>query len=329
MAKSMPLKPGITLARAAVAAAVAAVAAGGVADPAIATESAAIIAESPRATITLADYEAEIAKLTPEARAQFAANRARLVQVLNNLYLNRAIAKDARAAGLDRDPVVALQLQMLIEKTLAQLWIERVDRQTAAAFDADPQKYLSRAREIYATHPDRYRSPERVRASHVLVKVGADGEDGARTRAESIREKIIAGTPIADIAREASDDPSAKRNAGDLGFFAAKDVDPNFAAAAFALTKRGEVSPVVKSKSGFHVIEFHAREPAIQREFEAVRKEILSEVRRSVIEGSRTQYQGSMFTDPPVKVNEELIDRINAEARSTATPITGPAKAAR
>jgi peptidyl-prolyl cis-trans isomerase C len=329
MTKSMPLKSGVTLARAAFAAAAAAVAALGVANPAIATESAAVIAESPRATITLADYEAEIAKLTPEARAQFSANRGRLVQLLNNLYVNRAIAKDARAAGLDRDPVVALQLQMLVEKTLAQLWTDRVDRQTAAAFDADPQKYLTRAREIYLTNPDKYRIPERVRASHVLVRIGPDGEDGARTRAESIREKIIAGTPIADIAREASDDPSAKRNAGDLGLFAARDVDPDFAAAAFALTKRGEVSPVVKSRSGFHVIEFHARQPPTLREFDEVRKEILAEIRRSVIEASRTQYQGSMFTDPPVKVNEELIDRINVEARSTATPISGSAKAAR
>jgi peptidyl-prolyl cis-trans isomerase C len=225
--------------------------------------------------------------------------------------------------------VVALQLQMLVEKTLAQLWTDRVDRQTAAAFDADPQKYLTRAREIYLTNPDKYRIPERVRASHVLVRIGPDGEDGARTRAESIREKIIAGTPIADIAREASDDPSAKRNAGDLGLFAARDVDPDFAAAAFALTKRGEVSPVVKSRSGFHVIEFHARQPPTLREFDEVRKEILAEIRRSVIEASRTQYQGSMFTDPPVKVNEELIDRINVEARSTATPISGSAKAAR
>jgi hypothetical protein len=270
-----------------------------------------------------------MAKLAPEARAQFAANRTRLVQLLNSLYLNATLANGARAAGFDKDPLVARQIQLLVDKTLAQLWIAKVEQKVAADFDANPDKYLSRAREMYLSDPAKYRTPEKVRASQVLVKIGAEGDTAAKERAEALRAKVAAGTPIEEVAREASDDPAAKRNAGDLGFLAAKEMPPELATAAFALTKRGELAPVVKTKSGYHVVEFRERQVSVQRTFDEVKKEMLADIRRSLVDSERSQYQGSMFTDPPVKVNEELITRINNEARATAAPIGGAPKAAR
>jgi len=287
------------------------------------------IAESPRGRITLADYEAEMAKLPPPARAQFAANRTRLVQLLNSLYLNRAVAGDARAAGLDRDQLVARQIELAVDKLLAQARFDKLDRETGAAFDANPDKFLSRAREIYVTKPEKFVTPERVRVSHLLVTVGADGDEAARVRAEELRAKVVAGAVFADLAREASNDPAAKRNGGDLGFIAANQVDPTFAAAAFALRTPGEISPVTKSPSGYHVIRFQDRKPAGQRSFDEVKKEILAEVRVAFIESERALYQGSMFTDPTPKVNEELIGKINADARASATVVDGSSSAAR
>ena len=296
---------------------------------AAAADDASPIAESPRGRITLADYKAEMAKLPPAARAQFAANRTRLVQMLNSLYLNRAVAGDARAAGLDRDPLVARQIELAVDKLLAQVRFDKLDRDTGAAFDANPDKFLSRAREIYVTKPEKFVTPERVRVSHLLVTVGADGDEAARVRAEELRAKAVAGAVFADLAREASNDPTAKRNGGDLGFIAANQVDPAFAAAAFALRTPGEISPVTKSPSGYHVIRFQDRKPAGQRSFDEVKKEILAEVRAAFIESERALYQGSMFTDPAPKVNEELIGKINADARVSATVVDGSSSAAR
>jgi peptidyl-prolyl cis-trans isomerase C len=297
--------------------------------PAAAADDSPTIADSPRARITLADYEAELSKLPPDARPQFAANRARLVQLLNSLYLNRAVAADARAAGLDRAPVVARQIELLTEKLLAQAQFEKLDRETGAAFDANQDKYVARAREIYLTRPERFKSPEKVRVSHLLIVVGAGGDDAAKARAEELRAKVVGGAVLADLARQFSDDASAKRNAGDLGFFTASEVDPSFAAAAFALRTRGELSPVTKSSAGYHIIEFQERQPAVQRSFDDVKAELLAETRTALIESQRALYQGKMFTDPAPKVNEELIEKINAEARAASTPIDGSAKPAR
>jgi peptidyl-prolyl cis-trans isomerase C len=262
-----------------------------------------------------------MAKLPADSRVQFASSRVRLVQMLNNLYLNRAAAADARADGLDRDPVLALQIQLQVEKMLAQARLDKLDRLTGAEFDAAVEKYTGRARELYATQPDRFRVPELVRVAHLLIKVGPDGDGPARARAEALRARAAAGTPFAELVREASEDKGSKANGGDLGFAPASKFDPQFAAAAFALKTSGELSPVVKSSFGYHVIEFKAREPASVRPFDEVKAEIIAEIRKKIIEDARNVYIETLFKDPPPKVNEALIEKINLGTYN-ATPAT-------
>ena len=287
---------------------------------AAAADDSPALVESSRARLTLADYESEMAKVPAPARLQFASSRARLAQLLNGLYLNRAIANDARATGLDRDPNIARQIELTVDKLLAEARREKLDRDSAAAFDANQEKFLPRAREIYLMNAEKYGTPEKIRASHLLVKVGDTGDDAAKARAEELRARVVAGAALADVAREYSDDASGKRNGGDLGFFAAKDVDPAFAEAAFALRTPGELSPVTKSAFGYHVIQFRERRPAVQRPFAAVEKEILAELRKTFIESERSAYETALLTNPAPKANEALIEKIHATARATAPP---------
>ena len=290
-----------------------------------ASDSPAII-ESPRAKLTLDDYEAEMAKLTPSARAQFAASRVRLGQVLDNMYLNRALAADARAQGLEREPVLSRQIELQVEKLIAQAVLEKLDRDTGAAFDANPEKYAARAREIYITQPDRFRTPERVRVSHVLIKVKPDRDDqAARQQAEALQVRVAGGAALPDLAREFSDDLRTKGNGGDLGWVAASQLDPAFAAAAFALRKPGDLAPVTKTRFGYHVIQFHGREAPAQRPLAEVKGEVLATIRHDVVGDARKAYIEKILTDPAPKVNEALIEKISREARTTATAIEGSA----
>jgi peptidyl-prolyl cis-trans isomerase C len=284
--------------------------------------------ESKRAQVTLADYEAEMAKLPVEARAQFSADLGRLIQMLNNLFLNRAITADARAEGVDRDPALALQIQHQTERLLAQAYIEKLDQKNGAAFDSEPDKYNARAREIYITQQERFQMPARVRVSRLLVRVrpGA-GDDAARARAEALHQKLVAGEDFAALARTASDDPLAKENGGEMGFVAERNLDPAFAAAAFALKKPGELSPVVKTDAGYEIIKFQDRREPGLLPYDEVRPDIIAEIRQKYVEESRAAYQRTKFADPPVSLNEPLIDKINRQARATAKPI-GESRAA-
>ena len=282
-----------------------------------AADDSAVVAESPRAKLLLADVEAEMAKLPQASRAQFAASRPRLVQMLDNLYLNRALANEARALGLDRDPHLARQIAIQVEKMLAQARLDRVGSDTKAAFDANPTKYEPRAREVYVANPGRFQLPEQVHVAHLLVKIGQDGDAAALTRAEALRARLLAGEKLADLAASSSDDPSAKRNKGDLGMVPTSKLDPAFAKAAMALNAPGELSAAIKSKFGYHIIQFKAKKSATVLGFDEVKAELLAEIGKNLVDEARTQYQGSMF-EPKPTVNEDLVDRLHRDAQMKA-----------
>ncbi len=291
--------------------------------PAFAAEPGPWLAQSRRGQIGMADYDAEMAKLPADARAQFSADLGRLVQLLNNLFLNRAVASIARDEGLDRDPMIALQIEHQTERLLTQAYIEKLDRTTGEAFDRDSGEVRgagARALRDAGAIAFACRSAFASRGSW-----SASGPTGAKSapgrRAEELRAKAAAGEDFAMLARAFSDEPPAKDTGGNLGFIAAANVDPAFAAAAFALKEPGEVSPVVKTAAGYEVIKFHERRAAGLQPFDEARPEILADIRKAHIEETRAAFQRSMFTDPPVSLNEPAIEKINKEARSTAKPI--------
>ena len=289
-------------------------------------ESADVIAESSRARITLADYEAEITRLPQDMRGEFAASELRLKQYLDNMYVSRVLAADARAAGLDKDPAIMREIAGQVEKVLAMARVDRIDAAAAAEFDRSLDKYIARARELYVVNRANYATPEQVRAAHILVAV-KDGDRGAALRrAEELRVKAQGGADFSALAREFSDDPTAARNGGELGFFDAKAMDPSFAAAAFAMTRKGEISAPVLSKFGYHIILFEDRRPAGTRSFESVQPEILADLKKKALADARAEATRQIFADPTLKVNVELIQRIHSDAARNSDASNLPSK---
>jgi parvulin-like peptidyl-prolyl isomerase len=131
------------------------------------------------------------------------------------------------------------------------------------------------AREFYDKNPDRFK-PEEVRASHILVAVKEDAKEGevaqARARAESVLKQAKAGTDFATLARRYSDD-SSKSQGGDLGFFPHGKLPPEFEQVAFSL-KAGQMSDVVATPFGFHIIKVADRRVAPTMPFEQVSPQI-------------------------------------------------------
>ena len=272
-----------------------------------------VIAESARAKVTMADYEAEIDKLPPVSRAEFAANKLRLTQFLDTLYTSRVLAADARASGLDKDPLLARQIAIQVDRLLAAARYAQLEDAAGAQFDKSIDQYTPRAREIYAATRSKYAVPEQVRVAHILVKIKDGNADAALKRAGEARAKALAGADFATLAREYSDDPSVARNGGELGFFEMKTMDAAFAAAAFAMTKKGELSQPVKSSFGYHIILFEDRRPAATKTFDEAKGEILSDLRKRAVDDARGAAVRDVFSDPTLKVNNALIDQINIE----------------
>jgi peptidyl-prolyl cis-trans isomerase C len=129
---------------------------------------------------------------------------------------------------------------------------------------------------FYEKNPDRFKQPEAIKASHVLIAVpqGADAaaKQAARAKAEDVLKQARAGADFAGLAKKYSNDASAPRG-GDLGFFPRGQMVPEFETAAFAL-QPGQVSDIVETPFGFHIIRVTEKRPARTVPFSEVAPQI-------------------------------------------------------
>ena len=196
------------------------------------------------------------------------------------------------------------------ERLYAQLKVAEIEAVAAADFDAKRAQWEARAREIYQVDRAKYSTPEQVSASHILFDTKARTSDEARRLAAEALAKAKAGADFNVLAREVSDDRSAKSNSGQLGWFGFGEMDPAFAKAAFALTKTGELSQPVQSSFGWHVIRLDGRRPAVQKPFEEVRESILAELKQKYVNDEREAAVAKLRTDPTIRANREAIDAL-------------------
>lgn len=118
--------------------------------------------------------------------------------------------------------------------------------------------------EYYVTNQPRFAQPEQIDARHVLIKLAPDADEAAvmaaRRQIEQILARAKSGADFAELARQHSQDTSASRG-GELGFLPRGRLVKPFEDAAFAL-KPGEISGVVRTQYGFHIIKLQARRDA-------------------------------------------------------------------
>lgn len=139
----------------------------------------------------------------------------------------------------------------------------------------------------YEQHITQYGTEERRRARHILIQVEAAADEtaqaAARTKAEQALQRIRNGEDFGKVAGELSDDPGSAAQGGDLGFFTKGMMVPEFDAAVFSLPK-GEVSDLVQSPFGFHIIEVTDIEPGKAKPLSEVHDQIVAELRAGQVE---------------------------------------------
>ena len=277
-------------------------------------------------SVTRAEYDAELLKLPPDLRIGFPNNPRRVTDLLVRLLTQKTLAAQARAAKVDQDPVAKLRMELEVERILSQMMVERVEAQAEADFDANRAKFEVRAREAYLVDKSKYAVPEQVSATHILFDTKKHTSDEAKKLAQETRAKILAGADMNKLAKEISDDPSSGNNNGSIGWFSQKDVDPAFAAAAFALKSDGEISEPVLSQFGWHVIRRDGRRPPSTPTFDQVKDTIMAELRKSYVDEKREDALNAIRRDPKTALNREaveaLIPKVDVEQAKRALGVT-------
>ena len=203
-----------------------------------------------------------------------------VTRVAMNLYVRRVMADQAKTAKLDEDPKVAAALQLARDRVLSDAWLERLDAENAVS----PDTLEKLARNAYQAKIDNFKVEEKIRVRHILI---ADPSENGRLATEKLLAEIKAGADFEILAKERSADPGSAAKGGDLGYFGTGVMAKPFQDAAFALKTPGELSGVVASKYGYHIIKFEDRQPAYVRPFAEVKDELINEARSNAAQRAR------------------------------------------
>jgi len=156
--------------------------------------------------------------------------------------------------------------------------------------------------------------PEKRSLSHILILCSEDCDvDMKRQEMEDIRKRVLAGESFSDLALEFSQDPGSKQRGGRLRrafSFSDENVDMAFRETAFQLKEKGDVSDVVKSRFGFHIMRLEKIEPEREYTFDEVKESLMAEVERRYRKDAYRDYLLSMGPTDALRIDQEAIDSI-------------------
>lgn len=169
---------------------------------------------------------------------------------------------------------------------------------------------------FYKQNLSQYQTPAQVRASHILFKTEGKDENAVKAKAEEVLKLAKApGADFAALARKYSEDDSNSANGGDLDYFGRGRMVPEFEAAAFAM-KNGEISDLVKTSFGYHIIKVVDNKPESTRPLAEVKSEIEDQLKWQKAQAEAEKIAKSL--EGSMKTTADL-DRVARERGLTVT----------
>jgi peptidyl-prolyl cis-trans isomerase C len=223
---------------------------------ATATATDPVIISAGDVSIKQSEFESALKSLPPEYQ-QYAQGPGKK-QFADDFLRMKMLAAEGMKNGLDKDADVQKQLALMKENLVANAQLQKIDKSIKLS-DEEVKK-------IYDANLKDY---EQVKASHILIAFKGSPaaqkdkpeltEEQAKAKAEDLRKKIVGGADFAETAKKESDDTGSGSRGGELGSFGRGQMVPEFETAAFN-AKPGEVTPVVRTQFGYHIIKVEAHE---------------------------------------------------------------------
>ncbi len=254
-------------------------------------EKPQVLARIENRTITIEDFRREIESL-PEFFKPLLVEPKAKKEFLGKLIDREILILEAEKAGIDKREDVMRKIEECRRGVILEAFISEIMAGKDEVTDEEAKKY-------YDEHKEEFQLGERIRVRHIVVKTLEE--------AQEIKKRLERGEDFAELARKYSISPAAKWG-GDLGYIQRGQVGKEFEKAAFSLKKPGDISDIVKTTFGYHIIKLEDRKPPQQLSFEEVKDKIknrLKEEKRSKI---LEEYLKKAKKSYKIEVNEDLLE---------------------
>jgi len=257
------------------------------------TSAGAVIATYANKKFTTEDFKREVERLPPRSRAQLTTPERRR-QFVDNYVLNDLLADQGRAKGYDRDPEIVRQIDDLRQRLVVQR-VMRDYQEAPVLSDDDVKAYYEQNKRLF--------SGAQIHAAHILVKDEA--------LAKQLRAQLDAEPDkFEELAKTNSVDTATAARGGDLGFFGQGRMVAEFERAAFALEKPGDLSPVVQTPFGYHIIKLIERKDGPAKPFDDVKDRIRVALTNQRRQELVTQRFDKVKADAKIHVDDDVLAKV-------------------
>ncbi len=251
--------------------------------------------------ITVADLNTIIA-LDSDRQKALEKNLQLKENFLRQIVWTMVISDIAKKQGFDKKPEIKKQAELFEDNFLANEYLKREVVQKIVISDDEMKSY-------YETHKDEFKSPEMVRARHILIRATMSSEEEkkkAKEKATEILQKLKDGEDFAKLATDYSDDPGSKLKGGDLGFFPRGRMVKPFEDASFSL-KPGEMSGIVETQFGYHIIKAEEKKEASVEPFEKTKEQIKQKLLQERAKTKVAEFLDKAMKDAKAEVFPEAL----------------------
>jgi peptidyl-prolyl cis-trans isomerase C len=253
--------------------------------------------------IKKSDFDKMISSLPPVTQRSIQSNPEQKANLVRMILEAKVIADRAKKEGVGQKPEEIVYLQFLINNFLAQEYKTKVVLKSVTVTEEDLKKH-------YTANEKKYTDPEQVKARHILIKVAAgapvEEKKKAKEKAEGLLKRLKDGEDFSKLADEFSEDPTTKKKGGDLGFFPRGRMVKPFEEAAFSL-KNGQMSGVVETQFGYHIIKVEDRKEAKVKPFEEVRESVKTQVEAEMGKAKVDEFVKKITQESGLEVYREKI----------------------
>ncbi|MEW8693330.1 MAG: peptidylprolyl isomerase [Candidatus Thiodiazotropha endolucinida] len=253
------------------------------------------------------DLDALLLSGPEDARNKVVADHKQLLKLLRQIYLIRALSEEAEKNGLGDSELFQAKLRRQREKLL---YLERLKQ-----IDAEPiPDFEQAAKEQYQGNPDAYTIPERFEAKHILISTTDrlpkhHPKEEALEIIKKVKAELDSGqSTFEDLVMAYSEDTVTLKNQGSLGLFKPGSMVKPFDEAVAAMHKPGEISDIVETKFGYHIIKLVNRYSPQKLTFDQVKEKIVAKMKSDFIQNRRDEYFDGLLKKNKAGIYEDKVE---------------------
>ncbi|RLA91855.1 MAG: hypothetical protein DRG20_00010 [Deltaproteobacteria bacterium] len=215
----------------------------------IGPDGSPVVLKVGKMVVTTKELDRIIKSMGPRQQERLASKDAK-AKFLQTLARFLAVYQEAKKLGYDKDELVKEKIKISTYNILYNYWVEKNVKQVKNVSDEEVKKY-------YEEHKNIFSRPPMINAAHILIEVKNKTDqkewDKALKKAKMVLKKLKEGERFEDLAKKYSDDKKSREAGGMIGYYRKGTMPPEFEEAVSRL-KPGEISDIVKTNFGYHII---------------------------------------------------------------------------